>query len=300
MKQDITALIALNRIFHFEPHLGYRLISALEAKGLSVKDVFFMKAEDRAELLPPDSGTMPKKFLFAGKESLERAQKEYEELSSQGIHFVTPDQFPEQLRNIHGAPLLLYMKSISLPCFVFSHAMTAIVGTRDPSPYGAYTTKTITENLVDDPDCPNNCVVSGLALGIDEAAHRTALESGVPTIAVLPTGITDKTYPHHFKDLAERIAKTPGSALVTSFPPGTEPMALNFIARNHIIAGLAHKLIVVESKARGGGMVCARLAYDYGRDVYAVPGRIDDIRSAGCNELISLGIAKIITKSDLL
>lgn len=300
MKQDITALIALNRIFHLQPQQGHILISALEAKGLSVKDFFFMEAKDRTELLPPDTGTKPENFLFAGKESLERARQEYEELSSQGIHFVTPEQFPEQLRNIPDAPLLLYMKSTSLPCFVFSHAMTAIVGTRDPSPYGAYTTKTITENLVDDPDCPNNCVVSGLALGIDEAAHRTALESGVPTIAVLPTGITDMTYPHRFKDLAERIAKTPGCALVSSFPPGSQPLPLNFIARNHIIAGLTHKIIVVESKARGGGMVCARLAYDYGRDVYAVPGRIDDIRSAGCNELISLGIAKIITQSDLL
>ena len=72
-------------------------------------------------------------------------------------------------------------------------------------------------------------------------------------------------------------------------------MAINFLARNHIIAGLAHKLILVESRARGGGMVSARLAYDYGHDVYAVPGRIDDIRSTGCNQLISLGIAKILT-----
>lgn len=300
MKQDITALIALNRIFHFEPHLGYRLISALEAKGLSVEDFFLMEAKDRAELLPLGAGKQPEQFLFAGKECLEQARQEYEELSSLGIHFVTPDQFPEQLRNIHGAPLLLYMKSCSEPCFVFSHGMTAIVGTRDASPYGIHTTGTIAASLKDDPDCLHNCVVSGLALGIDTAAHRAALENGVHTVAVLPTGITDSIYPHMNAGLAERIAETPGCALVTSFPPGTEPMALNFIARNHIIAGLANKLIIVESKARGGGMVCARLANDYGRDVYAVPGRIDDIRSAGCNQLIGNGIAKIITQNDLL
>lgn len=297
MKQDITALIALNRIFHLEPHLGYKLISALEAKGLSVEDFFFMEAKDRTELLPPDTGTKPKKFLFAGKESLERARQEYEELSSQGIHFITPEQFPEQLRKTPDAPLLLYMKSRSEPSFVLSHKMTAIVGTRDPSPYGIHTTNTITAKLVDDPDCPNDCVVSGLALGIDDAAHWAALENGVHTIAVLPTGITDTIYPYRHTGLAERIAKTPGSALVTSFPPGTAPMAINFLARNHIIAGLAHKLILVESRARGGGVVSARLAYDYGRDVYAVPGRIDDIRSTGCNQLISLGIAKILTST---
>lgn len=296
MKQDITALIALNRIFHLEPHMGYKLISALEAKGLSVEDFFLMEAKDRVELLPQGTGTKPKQFLFAGKESLERARKEYEELSSQGIHFITPEEFPEQLRNIHGTPLLLYMKSCSLPCFVFSHNITAIVGTRDPSPYGIHTTQLITAKLVDDPDCPNDCVVSGLALGIDYAAHMTALENGVNTIAVLLTGITDPIYPYRHTDLAERIAETPGSALVTSFPPGTAPTAPNFLARNHIIAGLAHKLILVESRTSGGGMVCARLAYDYRRDVYAVPGRIDDIRSAGCNQLIENGIAKIITE----
>lgn len=296
MKLDITELIALNRIFHLEPHMGYKLISVLEEKGLSVEDVFLMDAKERVELLPPGSGTPSKKFLFAGKESLERARKEYEELSSQGIHFITPEEFPEQLRNIHGTPLLLYMKSCSLPCFVFSHNMTAIVGTRDPSPYGIHTTKIITEKLVDDPDCPSNCVVAGLALGIDYAAHWAALENGIPTIAVLPTGITDTIYPYRHTDLAERITETPGCALVTSFPPGTAPTAPNFISRNHIIAGLAHKLILVESRARGGGMVCARLAYDYRRDVYAVPGRIDDIRSAGCNQLIENGIAKMITE----
>ena len=124
-------------------------------------------------------------------------------------------------------------------------------------------------------------IVSGLALGVDITAHAAALEGGLPTVGVSPVGIDD-VYPRRHVPFVERMCATPGCALVTDYPPGTFPAAFSFIRRNRIIAGLAGSTVLIESRIKGGGMITARLAAGYGRDVFAVPGRIDDIRSQGC------------------
>jgi DNA processing protein len=120
------------------------------------------------------------------------------------------------------------------------------------------------------------------------------MEAGLPTVAVLPTGIDD-IYPSRHRAFAGRLAATEGCALVTDYPPGTEPKAINFIRRNRIIAGMCSGTVLVESKLKGGGMITARLASSYDRDVLVLPGRADDPRSQGCNELLREKIAEPVT-----
>ena len=136
-------------------------------------------------------------------------------------------------------------------------------------------------------------IVSGLALGIDVTAHRASLKASLPTVAVMATGI-DKIFPPRNRTVAEEIASTPGCALVTDYPPGTDAVRINFLRRNRIIAGICKATILVESKIKGGGMMTARLASSYDRDVFALPGRIDDQLSQGCNLLIRENVAEAV------
>lgn len=175
--------------------------------------------------------------------------------------------------------------------------MIAFVGTRDISPYGRLWCQKLVRALADAPIQPT--IVSGMALGADGIAHRTALECGLGTIGVMATGI-DSIYPVQHERLAVDIVHRPGCGLITDYPTGTSPVALNFLRRNRIIAGLVSAVVVVESKSRGGSLMTARYACEYSREVFALPGRIDDIRSAGCNSLIHTQMARIITSPEEL
>ena len=175
--------------------------------------------------------------------------------------------------------------------------MIAFVGTRDISPYGRLWCQKLVRALSDAPIQPT--IVSGMALGADGIAHRTALECGLGTIGVMATGI-DSIYPVQHERLAVDIVHRPGCGLITDYPMGTSPVALNFLRRNRIIAGLVSAVVVVESKSRGGSLMTARYACEYSREVFALPGRIDDVRSAGCNSLIHAQMARIITTPEEL
>ena len=164
----------------------------------------------------------------------------------------------------------------------------AIVGTRDMSPYGKSVTEHIVASLAARANKP--IVFSGLALGIDANAHRAALNNGLNTVAVLPTGF-DEIYPRAHKGLAESIVNN-GGCLMTDFPEQTAPAPINFLHRNQLLVKMVDMVIVVESKAKGGAMVTAKLAKDFNIPVFAVPGRIDDVRSTGCNQLIADQIAQ--------
>jgi DNA processing protein len=207
-----------------------------------------------------------------------------------GLH---DEDYPPLLRECPDPPLGLYVNGSSSPTEIFSlRPMVAFVGTRDMSPYGKTWCRRLVEALSRTRNPP--CIVSGLAFGVDITAHISALDLGLPTIAVLPCGIDD-LYPAAHRKAAERIASSPGSALVTDYPPGTSPVAFTFVRRNRIIAGLAGCTVLVESKANGGGLITCRLADSYGREVFALPGRVDDARSAGCNALIRSRTAEAIT-----
>ena len=139
--------------------------------------------------------------------------------------------------------------------------------------------------------------MSGLALGVDIVAHTEAVECGIPSIAVMATG-PDDIYPRRHRNFADKLASLPYCALLSDYPPLTPPMALNFIRRNRIIAGLSDSVVLVESSVKGGGMVTCRQAFSYDRSVYVLPGRLSDVHSEGCNLLVREGIAEIVNSLD--
>ena len=227
------------------------------------------------------------------EKDLSEAEGVLNELEAAGIRIIpcTSEDYPASLKSLPEYPVILYVKSLTpaKELFKTSNIMVSIVGTRDISPYGKDITVRLVNQLAD--ECPGYTMISGLAIGVDAAAHRAALNRGIRTIAVIPTGI-DVVYPLRHREMAEEIIDKDG-ALISMYPPETDPLAINFLIRNRVIAGLADTVFVTESKTRGGAMVTARLAYDFGRDVLAVPGRVDDIRSAGCNQLIKEGVAEM-------
>lgn len=283
---------ALNRIFGFKPKLGLALISHLG----SASEAFRLKTEEIEGLLGPYS-TFSRQIK---PQAAEEAAEELIRLEEKDIRFVgwNEDDYPELLHECEDAPIGLYVKSRTPMHELWRpRKRIAVVGTRNLTPYGKEWCFRIVSDMAMTMEKP--VIISGLALGTDICAHRTALESGLPTIAVMATG-PDAVYPHRHMAFAETICNTPGCALITDYPPGTSPLALHFLRRNRIIAGLSDSVILVESKIKGGGMMTSRLAFSYNRDVYALPGRVDDTCSQGCNMLIRSKIAEPIVSTEAL
>lgn len=198
------------------------------------------------------------------------------------------DDYPGRLRSCPDAPAMLYALG---SCNFDAPHMVGIVGTRACSQYGLAITRRIVTDLAK--LLPDVVVVSGLAHGIDVAAHRAALEVGVKTVGVVAHGL-DKVYPAEHRDTAARMVRA-GGAIVTEYQPGTPMHRSNFLARNRIVAALSDVLIVVESGEIGGSLSTARQASLYGRTVIAVPGRLTDDTSRGTNHLIATDSARIYT-----
>ena len=218
--------------------------------------------------------------------------KEWFHLMEQGIGFVSQEQpaFPEKVRHIHNAPYALYYVG-KLPDE--NRKTVAIVGARVRSAYGGQIAteigKALSQNGIQ--------VVSGLARGIDRDAHQGALEGAGDTYAVLGCGV-DICYPSENRYLYNKMIETGG--IISEYPPGTQPATGRFPARNRIIAGLSHCVVVVEAKEKSGSLITADFAMEEGRDVYAVPGRIYDPLSQGCNRLIKQGAGVLISIEDFL
>ena len=281
-----AALAALGRIFGYVPTVG---LSLYEHVG-SARDIFSLGPKELSSLL----GHYSSYSASINMETLEKEIEELEWLSDKGCRFVSlaDEDYPDLLRECPDRPLGIYFRSASSPTEVFGlRPSIAIVGTRNLTPCGKLWCERIVRSLSESESSP--VIVSGLAFGADSVAHRTALECGLPTVGVMATGIDD-VYPWQHRELAERMVETPGCALVTDYPPKTSPVALNFVRRNRIIAGLSSSTIVIESAEKGGSLITARYANDYSRDVYALPGRVDDRKSAGCNSLIRKQMAEII------
>lgn len=291
--EEKAGLCALGRIFGFEPKTGTALINH---KG-SATEVFRTSKDELEALLGPYSRH---KGLIT-QEALEKAAAELEYLENIGIRYcgcTEDDGYPSILKECEDPPIGLYIRSETPPEELWKpERKIAIVGTRDISPYGREWCEKIVMGLERSGVKP--LIVSGLALGTDICAHRAALEAGLPTIGVMATG-PENIYPCRNKATALLMTRTPGCALITDYPPGTAPLAVHFLRRNRIIAGLAEATILIESKLRGGGMMTSRLAFSYSRDVYALPGRIDDTRSQGCNELIRNKTAEALTSVNAL
>lgn len=213
--------------------------------------------------------------------------------AAQGQYCLTlahPD-YPALLREIADPPAVLFVKGKPSVLQAF---LIAMVGSRSPTPTGQTTARTFARELV----AGGAGVISGLAVGIDAASHRGALEGQGITVAVAGTG-PDRVYPRHHASLADEILARDG-ALVSEYPPGTGPLAANFPRRNRIISGLALGTLVVEAAPRSGSLITARLALEQNRDVFAVPGSIYSTLSHGCHQLIQQGAKLVQAVQDIL
>jgi DNA processing protein len=216
----------------------------------------------------------------------------YKRIVSQGIHImaITDNDYPVSLREFTDPPLILYIKGDRS---VLSSQLIGMVGTRNSSPYGDMVAKKLGSDLV------KSCftVVSGLAAGIDTMSHEGALQGKGQTIAVLGTAI-DRVYPSKNAGLSKQI--TEHGALVSEYPPGFSASKYTFPQRNRIIAGLCKGVVIVEAPRRSGAMITAHLALDHNREVFCIPGRLDDANSQGPLSLIQQGASCVLTVDDIL
>ena len=226
------------------------------------------------------------------KSLMDKARKEAETISRSSIKasYYTDRDFPERLQNVCDAPIMLY----SVGNCDWNRAQTvSIVGTRHATHYG----QDFCGRLIADLSAmlPDVVVISGLAYGIDIAAHRACLKNNVATIAVVAHGLNTIYPPVHRADAS---AITANGAIVTEYSTQDSLHRGNFVARNRIVAGMADCTIVVESAEKGGALITASLANSYNRDVFALPGRIGDEYSKGCNRMISRNEAALITSAE--
>lgn len=267
------------------PKVGPTLFKAIVAYSGSPKD-FFKLTKGKASKIP----RVGEKLLELQKQETILLRKADDVLSTcqkkgYQIHFSTSSEFPDRLKAIEDGPVILFSQGKYPLNFERS---IGIVGTRSATTYGKSITKKIIEDLV--PYQP--VIISGLAYGIDIEAHRAALQSGLPTIAIMGSPL-DQIYPAAHKKTAEQLQET--GLLLTEYAPASRMVPGNFPARNRIIAGLSDALIVVEAAEKGGALITAEIAYSYDKDVFAVPGNLQSTFSEGCNQLIKKMKASIYT-----
>ena len=202
--------------------------------------------------------------------------------------FLTDTNYPQRLLNCYDSPTLLYYRGTA---DLNSSKIISIIGTRNNTEYG----KQITEKFIEDIQAQNLVILSGLAFGIDAIAHKAALQNNVATIGVLAHGL-DSIYPSQHTTLAKEMLLNGG--LLTEFRKNTSPDKHNFPKRNRIVAGMSDATLVIETAVKGGSMITAELAYNYNRDVFAVPGKITDSKSAGCLKLIQQNKAVVFTNAE--
>lgn len=225
---------------------------------------------------------------FADKAELE---EKFEILKEKNIKFTTyySKDYPEKLKNIYSAPIMLFYKG-KLP---ESGRAVAIVGARAASEKGIYYAKKIATELSD----LGINIISGMALGIDSAAHIGALNGKSKTYAILGCGV-DICYPGSNMGLYLDIIKKGG--VISEFPPGTEPLRANFPLRNRIISGLSDGVFVVEAREKSGSLITAELGLEQGKNIYALPGRSDEVYARGANKLIQSGAKLVNDVGDIL
>ncbi|MDD4778277.1 MAG: DNA-processing protein DprA [Fermentimonas sp.] len=225
-------------------------------------------------------------------EVLRNAEKELEFVTKNNLNliFFTDEKYPQRLTNCVDAPILMYAKG---DVNFNREKVISIVGTRNSTRYGNDFCREFVKDIsVRFPDVQ---IISGLAYGIDICAHRAAIENGLSTVAVLGHGL-DRIYPYVHRQTAIELTKS--GALLTEYPSGTNPDGHNFVRRNRIVAGMADATIVIESGPKGGSLITADIANSYFREVFALPGRIHDKMSFGCNKLISENKAILLQSTD--
>jgi len=255
---------------------AFGLPAAIFAAGrLAVRSVI----GEKAELL----------FDFPNDDAVEQSLR-WAENDGQHILTLADSAYPPALLEIADPPNVLYVRGD--PSLLKRRAL-AMVGSRNATTQGLQTAESFAKTLAEQ----GLSIISGLALGIDAAAHRGALAAGGATVAVIGTG-ADRIYPARNQELTRAIAAH--GAIVSEFPLGTPPLAANFPRRNRIISGLAQGVIVVEAARESGSLITARLAAEQGREVFAIPGSIHSPLARGCHQLIKQGAKLVETASDVL
>lgn len=269
------------------PGIGAKTGHVLLERFGTAKEVFSMPLK---ELKTIDGITDIRAKGFRDPDIMMKAEMELNYALKNNIQVLYPgNNYPQRLANCSDAPQVLFYKGNAN---LDPAKIVAIVGTRKNTDYGHQLCEELVEQLKSVDDL---LIVSGMALGIDGIAHKKCVQSGIPTVGVLGHGL-DRIYPHSHKDLANQMCKHGG--LLTEFPSGTLPDRGNFPMRNRVVAGLCDVTVVVESSMSGGALITAHMASGYNREVAAFPGRVNDSRSAGCNELIRTNIAALITNAE--
>jgi DNA processing protein len=235
----------------------------------------------------------PRSARFAAFRQTFDESRYLRDLAERGFRWVarSDQEFPARLRAIHDPPAGLFVRG-DAPLALLDRVSVAVVGARACSPYGIAVATSLGRELA----ASGVIVVSGLARGVDGAAHRGALDTGL-TIAVLGCGI-DRDYPRAHATLAAEIARD--GLILSEYPPGVEPAPWRFPARNRIVAGLASATVVVEARERSGALITTDLALEEGREVFAVPGEITSHLSHGTNALLRLGATPVTCAADVL
>ena len=221
-------------------------------------------------------------------------EKEFEKLAAENINVITikDKEYPLLLKEIYEPPALFYYRGNKE---VLKETCLAIVGSRHMTDYGKSVIPEIISGLIQ----KNIVIVSGLALGIDAESHRSALNSGGKTIAVLGSGVDEKTiYPSFNRTLAKNIINK-GGLILSEYPTGTLPFPHYFPERNRIISGLSKGVLVVEAAEKSGALITARLALEQNREVFAIPGNIHQPYSFGPNRLIQMGAKLVLSAEDI-
>ena len=267
--------------------LGYNGTKKLLEICGDIKDIFNLSVKELREAGIPSKTA--ENIVKWEKLPLEEEIKFCEE---NGISIVSIDDpsYPRLLKEIHSPPLLLYVKG-TLPSD--SDICLAIVGTRNPSIYGIRMAEKFAEQL----SIYGFTIVSGMARGIDTAAHRGTLKAGGKTVAVLGCGLR-YCYPAENLSLSKEIAKK--GAVITEFPSYIMPLAENFPRRNRIVSGMSRGVLVIEAGQKSGALITANLALEQGRDVFAIPGRADDLTSKGTNQLLKEGATLVENADDIM
>lgn len=289
MNRSVAHALALSRIDGVGPVLFKRLLTAF---GEPHK-VFEAEAADleRLEGVSSKGAGLLKERLSREPAwaEIERELEEAHRLGIQILHWGSPD-YPSMLAAIHDPPPVLYAKGTLTET---DNRAVAIVGTRKPTPYGDAQTRQMAADLA----AARVTVISGLALGVDGLAHRSALDAGGRTIAVLGSGLAN-VYPREHQSLFDAI--TANGCVLSEFPPETSPEGRNFPQRNRVISGLSLGVLVIEAGEQSGSLISARFALEQGRDVYALPGNVTSPYSRGTNRLIRQGARLVESASDIL
>jgi DNA processing protein len=286
MNAELLYQLALTEV----PHIGCVQAKLLLQHFGSAENIFKAKLHELESL---DGMGEVRARSVKSFSSFSKAEEEMKFIEKYKITplFLTDKNYPQRLLNCYDSPTLLFFKG---DADLNASKIISIVGTRNHTDYG----KQITEKLLKDLAGRQVLVISGMAYGIDAIAHKTAVKNNLLTVGVLAHGL-DQIYPSAHTHLAKEILKH-GGGLLTEFRSNTKPDKHHFPTRNRIVAGMSDATIVIETGIKGGSMITAELANGYNKDVFAIPGKVTDPKSAGCNYLIKSNKAILLTDAQEL